>query len=150
VSFDVLQEIMSISIPLTITLGIALIWTTGFSMTNRFPLRGNRNLGLLAAYISPLVFIFISGFKSVALTWLAFALLGAVIYFAWELFQNIRVKNPDDKSKVGLGSFLTAPFAWPIMIPEAIEYFLAEVGIIKPMPVAQEIEEAEQDVTPNA
>ena len=97
-------------------------------MTNKFPIRGNRNLGLLAAYISPLVFIFISGFKSVAVTWLAFALLGALIYLAWEVFQNTRAKNPDEKSQVGFGSLLSAPFAWPIMIPEAIEYFLAEVG----------------------
>lgn len=118
-------------------------------MTNRFPLRGNRNLGLLAAYISPVVFIFINGFRSVVLTWLAFALLGAVIYFAWEIFQNIRVKNPDEKTKVGLGSFLTAPFAWPIMIPEAIEYFLAEVGVLKSVPVAQVTEEVEQASSSN-
>lgn len=135
---------MSISIPLTITLVIALAWTTAFSMTNKFPVRGNRNLGLLAAYISPLVFIFISGFKSVTVTWLAFALLGALIYLAWEVFQNTRAKSPDEKSRVGFGSLLTAPLAWPIMIPEAIEYFLAEVGILKPVPAEQQPEEAEQ------
>lgn len=122
---------MIISIPLTLTLGLAQLWTIAFSMTSRFPLRGNRNIGLLACYISPLIFVFTSGFKSVALTWLVFAVLGALVYTAWNIFQNVRARNPDEKSRIGLGSFVSAPLAWPVMIPEAIEYFLAEIGVLK-------------------
>jgi len=122
---------MEISSPLAITLGIALVWTTAFSMTNRFPLRGYRNLGLLACYVSPLIFIFINGLSSVAITWFVFAIAGALVYTTWEVFQNSRASIPEEKSKVGFGSFLTAPLAWPIMLPEAIEYFLAEVGVLK-------------------
>ena len=140
---------MSISIPLAITLGLAQAWTIAFSMTNRFPLRGNRNIGLLACYISPVIFVFTSGFKSVAVTWLAFAVLGAITYTAWDIFQNTRATNPDEKSKIGLGSFVSAPFAWPIMIPEAIEYFLAEVGVLKTAKVDSASPEAEQDVHGN-
>ena len=140
---------MSISLPLTITLGLALAWTVAFSMTNRFPLRGNRNLGLLACYIAPVIFVFTSGFMSVAVTWLAFSVVGAITYTAWDIFQNARVTNPDEKNKIGLGSFITAPFAWPIMIPEAIEYFLAEIGILKSAKVVTESQEAEQDAPSN-
>lgn len=122
---------MLISIPLTLALGLAQLWTIAFSMTSRYPLRGNRNIGLLACYISPLIFVFTSGFKSVALTWLVFALLGALVNTAWNIFQNVRARNPGEKSRIGFGSFISAPLAWPVMIPEAIEYFLAEIGILK-------------------
>ena len=136
---------MNISIPLAITLVLAQTWTIAFSMTNRFPLRGNRNIGLLGCYISPVIFVFTSGFKNVAVTWLAFALLGAIIYTAWDIFQNTRANNLDEKRKIGLGSFTSAPFAWPIMIPEAIEYFLSEIGVLKSEKVDSGSPEAEQD-----
>ncbi len=140
---------MAISIPLAVTLCIALAWTTAFSMTNKFPLRGNLNFGLLACFVSPLIFVFVSGFKSVSVTWFAFALLGALTYTAWEVFQNTKVVSPEEKGKIGFGSFLSAPLAWPIMIPEAIEYFLAEIGVLKAVEVDEQ-QIAEQAEAPDA
>lgn len=122
---------MTVSIPLFVTLLAATVWTTGFSLSVNPGIRGYRNLGLLACYVSPLVFLFIAGWRAVAVAWVSFGLAGGVIYTAWALFQRRKAPGPDTP-KVGFGHFLPGLAAWPIMIPEAVENTLATAGILKP------------------
>lgn len=101
---------MEISIPYAITLSAALIWTT-VSPT------GNRHLGILVCYASPPVFMLLSGFGSVATTWLAFSLFCSLICFCCGMFRGAN-------GVIGIISLLSVPFDWPVLIPEMIESFL--------------------------
>jgi hypothetical protein len=111
---------MEIFSSLAITLGGILVWTSALSMSNRFLLKGNRNLASL------LILIFISGLSSLSVNWLFFATAAAVMYTAWDLFQNTRPTSAEQKNKLDFRSFLNAKLAWPIMFTEAIEYLQAE------------------------
>lgn len=112
---------MEISITLAITIGAALAWSTASSVTPDQSLPGMRHLGFLACYVSPAVFI--SGFWSVAFTWLAFSVLGVV---------SIMLECDGKCGRIGISSFFSAIFDWPVLIPEAIECFLAKAGFLKP------------------
>ena len=132
-----------INIPFTIALLVALSWTVFFSMFNT-KIRGLRNLGLLTSFILPIVFLFLTEFKLIIYTWLIFSILGGIIYTSYDLLQVVKAKNEDEKPQIGLSHFIPAIFAWPIMIPEAVEYSLAELGILD-----AKIEEVIKDVQKN-
>ena len=122
---------MNIHGPLVIALTASLCWTVFFSMSNTPGVRGYRNLGILAAYVCLGVFFFRSSWLDVALTWLAFAIAGGFIYTAWEILQRVRTPQAAEKPKVGFAHVFPAIAIWPIMVPEAVEYALAEFGILK-------------------
>jgi hypothetical protein len=117
-----------IYVPFVITLLIAVSWTTVFSLTNNPSIRGFRNLGILASYALVFVFIFVADWKQILVTWVCFGIFGGLIYTLWEVIQRIRSKEAE-KPSVGLSHILYGLFTWPIMIPEAIEYCLAEFGV---------------------
>ena len=56
----------------SIALGIAILWTVIFSMTNKPSIRGYRNLGLLACYILLVIYLFVIGWRSALFTWFVF------------------------------------------------------------------------------
>jgi hypothetical protein len=99
-------------------------------MFNRPGVRGYRNLGILAAYVCLLVFFFRASWLSVVITWALFGLAGGITYTFWEILQRTKAKN-EEKPEVGFTHFVPALALWPIMIPEAVEYALAELGILK-------------------
>lgn len=113
---------------------IALVWTTAFSMVNGHPLRGLRNLGILACYGLAIVMLVRIKFASAAVTWCVFGLAAGLIYSAYNVLAYSRDKAPDKTLRVSVGDFLYGPLAWPIMIPEAVEYSLAELGVLKTPP----------------
>ncbi len=114
-----------------IVLAAALLWTTLFSMTNQFPMRGLRNLGILACYIIGLIMFFVAGFKNALATWVLFGFIGGAMYFFHDLIVRAKTTDGEEKPKISLGHFVFALVAWPIMGPEAIEYSLAELGVLK-------------------
>lgn len=120
-----------IHIPFAVALLIAVSWTTGFSMTIQPGIRGWRNLGIFACYILLLVFLFIAGWKSALLTWAAFGLSGALIYIMSEILQQLRTPAGEEKPGVSLSPLIHGLLAWPIMVPEAVENTLAELGILR-------------------
>ena len=131
-----------------VALAVALLWTTAFSMTNQ-PVRGLRNLGILACYIIGLVMFFKAGFKDALATWVLFGLIGGGLYFAYDLVARPKTEEGEEKPKVSLGHFAFAQLAWPIMGPEAIEYTLAELGVLKPAELPTPFQGTKEDSQPD-
>jgi hypothetical protein len=138
-----------IDVPFAIALFIAVTWTTLFSLTNKPGIRGFRNLGILGSYILLLVFLFVSGWRAVLVTWALFGVLGGLIYVCWEILERLRTAAGEKKPAVSLSALVHGLFAWPIMVPEAVEYALAELGILKAPPTSPTQANAEQSAAPN-
>jgi len=135
--------------PFTTALLIAVGWTTLFSLANRPGIRGYRNLGILASYVLLLVFLFVAGWRAALTTWAAFGVGGGMIYIGWEILQRGRTPAGEQKPRVGLSPLVHGLFAWPIMVPEAVEYALAELGVLR-APSATPVKDlAEPDGAPN-
>lgn len=109
---------------------ITVLWTTIFSLSIKPGIRGFRNLGILGSYVSGIVFIFLAGWKQALFTWILFGVLGGVIYIIWEVLQRVKTPEGEEKPSVSIKHIFSGLLAWPIMIPEAIEYILAEIGIL--------------------
>jgi hypothetical protein len=118
-----------IHVPFAIGLFIAVAWTTLFSLTNKTDIRGFRNLGILGSYILLLVFLFVTNWRAALVTWTVFGVLGGLIYVCWEILQRLRSAAEEKKPTVSLSPLVHGLFAWPIMVPEAVEYALAELGV---------------------
>jgi len=125
-----------ISIRYLIFFLIAVGWTTLFSLSHTRGIRGYRNLGILACYILLIVMLFPVPFTSALLTWCALGVGGGLVYIAYELLGRARASEREQKSKVSFGHFIYGNLMWPVMVPEAVEYILADMGILKtpPMP----------------
>jgi hypothetical protein len=136
-----------IHIPFAIALLIAVVWTTLFSLSNKPGIRGFRNLGILGSYILVLVFLFVAGWRAALVTWAVFGVVGGVIYVCWEILQRLRTAAGEKKPAVSLAPLVHGLFMWPIMVPEALEYALAELGILKAPPTIKR--NAEQGAAPN-
>ncbi len=138
-----------IHIPFAVALLIAVGWTTLFSLTNKRGIRGFRNLGILASYLLVLVFLFVAGWKAALVTWAVFGVAGGVIYVCWEILQQLRTAAGEPKPGVSLSPLVHGLFAWPIMVPEAVEYALAELGILRTPPPSPPQKNAEPGAAPN-
>ena len=55
-------------------------------------------------------------------------------YVCWEILQRLRTAAGEPKPAVSLSPLVHGLFAWPIMVPEALEYALAELGVLLPPP----------------
>lgn len=111
-------------------LGVAAAWTIFFSCFNRPGIRGWRNLGWLACYIAGLVMLFVLPWRSSLATWAIPGLGSGLLYFAYELFGYLRERNADAKPRPG--TIFNGLLLWPIMLPEVVEYWLADLGVLKP------------------
>lgn len=131
-----------VDIPFAVTLGSAALWTTLFSLSSSPSIRGYRNLGLLATYLAPMIFLFIAGWRAVLITWALFGIAGGVQYMFWELVQRLRTPAGEAKDPVNWTHLVFGLVAWPIMMPEAIEYLLAEFGVL-PTPAPEVVDIAD-------
>lgn len=138
-----------IHVPFAVALLLAVGWTTLFSFSNTPGIRGFRNLGILACYILVLVFFFVAGWRAAMVTWAVFGVLGGVIYVCWEILQRLRTPAGEQQPAVSLSALVHGLFAWPIMVPEAIEYALAELGILKATATSPTQTNAELGAAPN-
>lgn len=107
----------------------ATLWTAAFSLAQP-PLRGFRNLGLLACYIIGIAMAIALPWRTAAVTWAAFALAGGLLYVAYEAWSSRKEQGTDAERESRLTPLLHAVVAWPIMLPEAIEYGLADLGVL--------------------
>lgn len=121
-------------VPFAIALMFAVGWTTTFSCTNQPGIRRFRNLGILASYLLPLLYLFVAGWRAALVTWAVFGIVGGLIYICWELLQRVRTVAGEDKPGVSFSPLVHGLFAWPVMVPEAIEDALAELGILRTPP----------------
>jgi len=124
--------------PLLIVYTAILCWTVFFACAISAKRRGYRNVGIVTLIIVGLVAPFIVGFTPAAVTWMAIGLAGGMLYFVWELWsyysEGRRIGEPFPR----LGVIIHGLVLWPIMIPEAIEYFGAALKILKPRIERQE------------
>jgi hypothetical protein len=120
-----------IHVPFAVALLIAVGWTTLFSFANKPGLRGFRNVGILACYVVAPVFLFVAGWRSALLTWAAFGVAGGVLYICWEMLQRLRTPAGEPKPEVSLAPLAYSLVAWPVLVPEAVEYALAELGALR-------------------
>jgi hypothetical protein len=124
-----------IHMPFAVSLLLAVGWTMVFSLMNNPGIRGYRNLGILACYLLVIVFLFIAGWKAVVVTWAVLGVAGGVIYVLWEILQRLRTAPGEEKPRVSLSPLVHGLLVWPIMVPEALEYTLAELGVLRAPPV---------------
>jgi hypothetical protein len=121
-------------LPFAGVLLVAVGWTTLFSLTNQPGLRGFRNLGILASYLSVVVFLFVAGWRSALVTWAAFGVAGGLLYVAWEMLERRHAAGGREDPRVSLAPLIHGLLVWPIMVPEAVEYALADLGILHTPP----------------
>ena len=133
------------SIPFAIALLLAVGWTTLFSMSNKRGIRGFRNFGILASYLLPPLFLVISGWQQTLVTWAVFGVAGGMIYIGWELIERFRTPSGEEKPRISLSHLIYGLLAWPIMVPEAVEYLLADLGILSAGPSPATLETAVPD-----
>jgi hypothetical protein len=123
---------------------IAVTWTTLFSLTTRYPIRAFRNVGILACYVLLIVMPFRLPFVTFLATWCAFGVVGGFFYSVYELVTRARASEADKDSQTFIPRlFVDALLMWPIMIPEAIEYLFAELGVLGTPKQAQATSEPE-------
>ena len=135
-------------LPFAVALLIAVGWTTLFSLTNKLPIRGLRNLGILASYVLVVVFLFAAGWRLALVTWAVFGVGGGLLYVGWEVLERRHAAGGQQDPGVSLAPLIHGLFLWPIMVPEAIEYALADLGVLRPPPSAPAKETAEPDAAP--
>ncbi len=123
-------------LPFAVLLLSTVGWTTLFSLTNNPGLRGFRNLGILASYVAGVVFLFVVGWRLALATWALFGVAGGLFYVAWEILERRRAAGSPQNPRVGLAPLIHGLFLWPIMVPEAVEYALADLGILHVPPSA--------------
>lgn len=109
-----------------------LAWSTFFSMFNRPTIRGWRNLGLLAGYGVGVAMFVLLPWRSATVTWLAVAIPAGVLYVTYDVISFARTREREGISRPSAGPLVHALLLWPVMFPEAIEYLLADVGLLKP------------------
>ena len=110
-------------------LGVAAAWTIFFSLFNTPGIRGWRNLGWPACYLVGLVMAVALPWRSSLATWLILGLGSGLLYFAYELFSYLHSRAPDAKPR--LSTIAHGLCLWPIMLPEVVEYGLADLGVLK-------------------
>ena len=54
------------------------------------------------------------------------------MYISWEVIQRVRTPAGQEKPPISPSHLIWGQFGWPVMIPEALEYALAELGVLTP------------------
>lgn len=114
-------------------LGCAAAWSTVFSLFNP-PVRGWRNLGVLAGYVLGLAMAFALPWRMALTTWATAGVASGLLYFAYEGLAYARAVDRTRAVRPSPAALLHGLLAWPVMLPEAIEYLLADLGILKAPP----------------
>ena len=111
-------------------LGFAAAWTILFSFSNTPGVRGWRNLGLLACYILGIGMAVVAPWRAAVGTWVLFGVVSGALYFAYEAFGYFKHRS-EDSGKPRVATIANGLLLWPIMLPEVIEYSLADAGVLK-------------------
>lgn len=112
-------------------LGCAASWSVLFSMFDSPQVRGWRNLGLWACYLLGAVMAFVLPWRVALGTWSVVGVSSGLLYVAYELFAFARSTDRSQSSRPNLVTVVHGLALWPIMLPESIEYLLADLGVLK-------------------
>lgn len=111
-----------------IMLAIAAAITCVFSLFNRPSIRGLRNLGILATYALGIFSAFRFGLMAAIATWALFGFGSGFLYYLYERWAISR--SDEDEATLSLSTVVHGLLAWPVMLPEVVEYSLAELGFL--------------------
>ena len=112
-------------------LACAAGWTTFFSFFNKPSIRGFRNLGWLACFVIGLVMLFALPWRSALVTWGSIGAASGLLYYCYGLYSRLTAKPEEEVAWPSLTTILHGLLVWPIMLPEAIEYWLADLGVLR-------------------
>jgi len=112
-------------------LGVASAWTIFFSMFCTPGIRGWRNLGWIACFVLGIVMFCVLSWRSALVTWGVAGIFSGLVYFGYECLSYFKAEHSSENSKPRLRVIIHALLVWPIMLPEAVEYTLSELGLLK-------------------
>jgi hypothetical protein len=110
-------------------LAVPAAWTIFFSLFNTPGIRGWRNLGWPSCYLVGVAMLWSIGWRRAGTTWLSVGFATGLLYYLYQSWSARREKDPAAKAQ--LSTIVHGALAWPIMLPEVIEYSLADAGILK-------------------
>lgn len=113
-------------------LAIPTAWTVFFSLFNAPGVRRWRNFGWPLCYVLGCVMFWSIGWRQAGATWLAVGFGTGLLYYLYELWATRKREDPEAKAR--LRTILHGAFVWPIMLPEVIEFFLADAGVLRSGP----------------
>jgi hypothetical protein len=111
-------------------LAIPATWTILFSMSNTPGIRGWRNLGILACYVVGIVMLLTVGWRRSGATWSVVGVATGLLYYLYDLWGSWGDAEQQG-GRARLATVLHGLFIWPVMLPEVIEYSLAEAGVLR-------------------
>jgi hypothetical protein len=110
-------------------LAVPAAWTIFFSLFNTPGVRGWRNLGWPTCYLVGVAMFWSIGWRRAGATWLSVGFATGLLYYLYQTWSAMRAKDPAAKAQ--LSTIIHGTLAWPIMLPEVIEYSLADAGLLK-------------------
>lgn len=111
-------------------------WSSFFSMFNRPHIRGWRNLGLLAGFMLGIAMLVALPWQNALVTWTVAGLTGGILYLTYEVVAYLRLPERTRDARPKMGVLIHGLLLWPVMLPEAVEYLLTELGVLKAPPQA--------------
>jgi threonine/homoserine efflux transporter RhtA len=113
-------------------LGASAIVSSLCGLSNRRRLRLVRGLAWLSGYVLGIAMFIALPWRHAGATWLVMAVLGSGLYLIYEVYGYVVGDKNGERTAPRLATVVGGLLAWPIMVPEAVEYLLAELGVLKP------------------
>ena len=118
---------------LYLALGGAAVLAVVLSLSGQPGLRGFRFLFILATYGLGIALLFADRFLRAAAVWCAVGVVVGLLYYAYDAWAAARAARETSGEAVEAASLSHVPMgivAWPVMLPEVAEYWLADLGVI--------------------
>ena len=112
----------------------AAAWTTFFSFFSTPGIRGWRNLGWMACFVIGTFMLVTLPLRVALATWSVVGFVSGLLYYCYGCYSRLTAKPEEDISWPRPSTILHGLLLWPIMLPEAIEYWLADRGVLRPGP----------------
>ncbi len=118
---------------LYVILGVLTVITVVVSIQPSISVRPIRNLTILGSYVVGIALLFADRWVRAASIWAGVGLLSGLLYFGYELWSSSRAKRggrPEEQVSPSGWTVVQGVVAWPVALPEVIEYTLADLGVI--------------------
>jgi hypothetical protein len=114
-------------------LAIFTIATIAISLQPHISVRPVRNLTILGSYVVGIALLVSDKWLRPALLWTGIGLMTGLLYFGnefWAVSHARRHRSDAEHDRPRASTILLGVVAWPIALPEMIESFLADSGVI--------------------